>query len=235
MNDVPVKVDEAKPQVEPADPGKADTGKEDTDGDEALIPLTGAEAADTWAKIVAGSAMLVGLLWCLFGAGLGEISHNPPFQSSVDFALFAAFIVIAGALERFLEPLMLVLPPYAKKEVAKKEEGDSETETPEQRKAREKADRVLIAFGIAVLTGIFLSSLFGLYFLETMGIKLGAMEGSGESAKWVFDSTGDKLLRGLDVFITALIITGGTKPLHDMITSIEKKKEAVSNAAAGVV
>ncbi len=231
MNDVPAKVDDGEPQKAPASPGK----EEETGADEALIPLTGAEAADTWAKIVAGSAMLVGLLWCLFGAGLAEKSHNPPFQSSVDFALFAAFIVVAGALERFMEPVMLILPPYAKKEAAKKEEGDSEAETPEQRKAREKADRVLVAFGIAVLAGIFVSSLFGLYFLETMGIKLGAMEGTGASAKWVFDSTGDKLLRGLDVFITALIITGGTKPLHDMITSIEKKKEVASNAAAGVV
>jgi hypothetical protein len=35
----------------------------------------------------------------------------------------------------------------------------------------------------------------------------------------------------LDIFITALIITGGTKPLHDMISSIENKKEAVAGAA----
>jgi hypothetical protein len=142
-------------------------------------------------------------------AGLAKFSHNVPFQTDANFALFAAFIVVAGAIERFIQPLTAILPPF--KKGGKK--GDEEEEKKEEEEL--KADRTLLAYGIALIVGIAVSSCFGLYFLETMGVEIGTT------------TSGDKALRGLDIFITALIITGGTKPLHDMITSIEKKKDAI--------
>lgn len=179
-------------------------------------PLSGAGAAGTWAKVIALGALTLGLVYCIFGAGLAEWSRNVPFQSSANFALFAAFIVVAGAIERFIQPLTAILPPFKKKGDDRKKEEEF------------KADRTLVAYGIALLVGVAVSALFGLYFLETMGVEIGTKVGSGDAAHWVFNSDGEKALRGLDVFITALIITGGTKPLHDMITSIEKKKEKLS-------
>jgi hypothetical protein len=76
-----------------------------------------------------------------------------------------------------------------------------------------------------LVVGIILSSVFGLYFLEAIGVKIGTPTGTGETAQLVLNNGGDKALRGLDIFVTALIITGGAKPLHDLITSIEKAKE----------
>jgi hypothetical protein len=159
---------------------------------------------------VALIVLLGGLLYCLLLAGLAGWNHSKPFQVDVaNFALFAAFIVVAGAIERFLEPIAAILPPW----------GNS---------TADKADRGLLLTSFALLVGIVVSSVFGLYFLEAIGVNIGTAEGS----ELIIKSSGDKLLRGLDIFITALIITGGTKPLHDMISSIENKKEAAGAAAA---
>ncbi|MDX6589236.1 MAG: hypothetical protein QOI84_510 [Solirubrobacterales bacterium] len=170
--------------------------------------------AHTGVKIAALAVLLGGLAYCVLLAGLAEWSHAEPFQVDLaNFALFAAFIVVAGAIERFLEPLAAVLPPW----------GDTPSE---------KADRALLLTSIALIIGIIVSSVFGLYFLEAVGVKIGTQTGSGETAGLVISSNGDKLLRGLDIFVTALIITGGTKPLHDLISSIEKKKDAPAAGGA---
>lgn len=176
---------------------------------------TGGQAASDGIKIATVVFLVVALAYCLLAAGLAEWSHTQPFQVDLaNFALFAAFIVVAGAIERFLEPLSAILPPYGQKE-------------------SDKADRALITYSIALLVGIAVSSLFGLYFLEAIGLKVGVTEGAGDAAHIVLNTNGDKILRGLDIFVTALIITGGTKPLHDMISSIEKRKDVAAKAAAG--
>ncbi len=194
-------------------------------------PMKTAEKADPWAKHVTLVVLLLSLAYCLFCAGFLGWSRNLPFQTEANFALFAAFIVVAGAIERFLEPVLVALPPNEEK----MSPDDTDAKKAAKKGANEtaKADRTLLAYCIALIVGIAVSSLFGLYFLETMGVHIGAEEGTGAAAKWVFASDGEKWLRGLDIFITALIITGGTKPLHDMITSIEKKKEAAGKAAEG--
>ncbi len=191
-------------------------------------PLTGAAAAGKPAKIFALVVLFGGLVYCVTIAGFAELSHNVPFQTDANFALFAAFIVVAGAIERFIQPLTAILPPFKKKAGAE-EDGEKKPSKEDEEKEEEefKADRTLVAYGIALIVGIAVSSSFGLYFLETMGVEIGTEVTSGDTVSWVLHGAGDKALRGLDIFITALIITGGTKPLHDMITSIEKKKDAI--------
>ena len=185
--------------------GASGDGKPPTDGTKAHLGV----------KIAALVVLVGSLVYCLLGAGLAKWCHAQPFQVDLaNFALFAAFIVVAGAIERFLEPLAAALPPW----------GNTEAE---------KADRALLLGSVALIIGMIVSSVFGLYFLEAIGVKIGAQTGSGNAAKIVLKTDGDKLLRGLDIFITALIITGGTKPLHDMISSIEKKKEAAAATGGG--
>jgi hypothetical protein len=161
-------------------------------------------------KIAALIVLAAGLLYCLLLAGLAGWSHHQPFKVDVaNFSLFAAFIVVAGAIERFMEPLAAILPPF----------GNS---------AAEKADRALLMSSIGLIVGIAVSSVFGLYFLEAIGVKIGTQTGTGTGTLLLLNGDGDKLLRGFDIFITALIITGGTKQLHDLISSIEKKKESLA-------
>ncbi len=174
-------------------------------------------AINTYSKACKQARLLLGL-------------RPMPFQTTANFSLFAAFIVVTGAIERFLEPLLVALPPDEKKADADAKEEKKEKVKEENEVAR--ANRTLIAYCIALGVGIAVSSLFGLYFLETMGVAIGKEVVKNGTAEWVL-SGGDKWLRGLDIFITALIITGGTKPLHDMISSIEKKKEAAAKKVAG--
>jgi len=185
------------PAVVPPDKDDKGGAQNARSGD--VDPFSGAAAASDPAKQLALLALGGGFLYCLLIAGLAEVSRNAPFQTKADFALFAAFIVVAGAIERIIQPLTAVLSPF------------SEADSP-----RSKADRTLYGYGISLIIGIAVSSIFGLYFMEAIGLP----------------SEGEKVLRGLDIFLTALIITGGTKSLHETITSIEKKKEALKDAAA---
>jgi hypothetical protein len=70
--------------------------------------------------------------------------------------------------------------------------------------AQGKADRSLVMSGIAFVLGIGASLALGLRFLTAVEV--------GSPPRW------------LDVFITGLVIAGGTKPLHDLIGTIEKAK-----------
>lgn len=170
----------------------------------------------TPARVIALVVLVGALLYCLFLAGLAEWNHEPFQVNLANFALFAAFIVVAGAIERFLEPISKVMPPF----------GSSPAN---------KADRALLLGGLALIVGIVVSSVFGLYFLAAIGVQVGEQVATGAQPVVELRDTGDKLLRGLDIFVTALIITGGTKPLHDLIKSIEKRKEAAEAAAPGGV
>ena len=68
-----------------------------------------------------------------------------------------------------------------------------------------KANRAVIFGAFGFLLAVLAAEYLGLYFVEAVGV--GAVNSS------------------LDVFITALAIGGGTKPLHDGIKRLEKAKE----------
>ena len=63
-------------------------------------------------------------------------------------------------------------------------------------------NRTLVTHGLAVLAAAPLCAVFGLYFLESTGYK-------GLDHHW-------------DTVLSAILISGGTKPLHDFISYIEK-------------
>jgi MFS family permease len=172
------------------------------------------EVSSEQARAIAIVVLLGSLAGSLLLCGLAEWSREEPFKvDKADFSLFAAFIVVAGAIERFLEPVSRSIPPWGRSEQA-------------------RADRSLYMASIALVLGVVVSAVFGLYFLEAIGVEFGQrLPAPGGEMRLTIEETGDKLLRGLDVFITSLIITGGTKPLHDTIKAIEKTKEAAEKAA----
>jgi hypothetical protein len=63
-----------------------------------------------------------------------------------------------------------------------------------------------VASSVALIVGIVVSSVFGLYFPAAIGVHIGTVTGSQKTPEVVLAGTGDKPLRGLDVSITALII-----------------------------
>jgi hypothetical protein len=154
---------------------------------------------------------------------------SPPVVEGL--TIFAIFFVGAQALERLLEPLALVLDlGAAEKATAQKEAkvvqklADNATVTDvtnalanaAQAKAvdeKKTAERTILFWGIATGLAALASGTFGFYFLSTVGIAVPAV--------W------------MEILGTALIIGSGTKPLHDLISIIEKKKQAAATAATG--
>ena len=73
----------------------------------------------------------------------------------------------------------------------------------------QKSDRAIEMLGIGTVAGVGASMVFGLYFLRAVGVNY------GHSNNWE---------TAADVIVTGLIISGGTKPLHDLIKLVEKAR-----------
>jgi hypothetical protein len=72
--------------------------------------------------------------------------------------------------------------------------------------AQAKAERVLVIGGVAFVLGVVASLVLGLRFLSAVQVST--------PPRW------------LDVVVTGLVISGGTKPLHDLIGLIQNAKSA---------
>lgn len=70
---------------------------------------------------------------------------------------------------------------------------------------RIRANRRLLFWGLATVVGLFASAALKLYFLRALGVP--------DSPRWA------------EILVTGLVIGAGTKPLHDLISRIEKSKE----------
>jgi hypothetical protein len=143
------------------------------------------------AKGVPPATMTTQFRWCAGVAVAGLIialtisfaGHTTPgFMPSADFSRFAAFYIVAQAIERFVEIFAHLVPPY----------GDD---------AATKADRALVLGAVTLLAGAIVARVSGLLFLQTIG--------------WTSPAS------GVDVFVTALVITAGSKALHDLISNIQ--------------
>lgn len=148
--------------------------------------------------LAAGGALLTGLVDSLHQKDFFLPGKN---ESNVDLAFFAGFYVAAQAIERLMEPFARFLPPAWNK--AWSGYADKKPSKKLQIDAEKAADRAILMLGIATVIGVIASASLGLYFLRALGAK---------PALW------------LDIFVTALVISGGTKPLHDLISRIEKPK-----------
>lgn len=137
--------------------------------------------------------------------------------------IFAVFFVGAQAIERLLEPFSLLLTDK-KGEAAKaasdatkaaKDETKDEdavrvlVRTAAEKKAAvtdESIIKTVVFWSIATCVAAFAAAGFHLYFLSTIGIQTPTL--------WI------------EILGSALILGAGTKPLHDLVKYIEKKKES---------
>ena len=170
-------------------------------------------------------------------------SHDPNYKIPgsgakpiAGLSLFALFFVAALALERFLEPIAALVPSVdqaandfgakkaaAAKAVAKAHQTHAQTDLDDAQKTlddaatalatvdRHKGDRVIALWTIATVLGIVGAAALKLYFLRVVGIA--------------------HVPRGLEIAATGLIIGAGTKPLHDLVSSLQDSKDTAKAAA----
>jgi hypothetical protein len=176
-------------------------------------------------------------------AALGWLIYTKtdPQQLVVDasgFSVFAPLYIVAQAIERFLEPLasrwnsttdkklelksarshrarLEALPagdPNAG--LANLEAADQAIVAAELALAKAKAQRAIPLWAAASALGLVVCSLLGLGLIEATATTRPESE----------------YIRTLDVLLTGLAVGAGTKPLHDLISRIEKAKDSADPA-----
>lgn len=133
------------------------------------------------------------------------------------WSALAAIYILTQATERLLEPISRVLLPTApardeltaKLAAAANSGNVADANDAAEAKARLESltrDRTILFWGISTAVGLLVSGLFGIMLFW------GIAESNAPEA-W------------LDILATGLVVGGGSKSLHDLITRIEKSKE----------
>lgn len=166
--------------------------------------------------LVAGLA-LAALGWA---AGTMLVSQKPTFEPAEGIGVFALVYVLAQAVERLVEFVLTLLDRVAvkaDKELAtttkakaitalSAQPADTAAASTEKTKARSaESDTQALAFGLAIGIAFIACGYFEVGLLGLIGVA--NLEG------WA-----DRLVSGL-------IIAGGSKPLHDLISKIQKSKQ----------
>jgi hypothetical protein len=149
-----------------------------------------------------------------------------------DFVVFSVFYIVAQATERLVEPWMNKVKAEevkTKKEAAKKatqrtalavkagDTAEAEAAAADESRAHEdlaetQGERAVIAWAMASVFALVACGLLGLGLIEAVA----DVTGSSDDVAW---------FRRADVVLTGLAVGAGTKPLHDLISRLEKAKQ----------
>jgi hypothetical protein len=166
---------------------------------------------------IAGAYVIV-VLGAALGISLWYIRDPAPFVPGAGFSVFAPLYILAQSIERLLEPFATYMgsakadgkvrrKPDAKKKVYEAlVAGDAGAAATWQRIVdRIRRNTAVITWATASFIGMAVCGALGILFLEAIG----------------FEGTPG----AVDVVISGLAVGSGTKPLHDLISSIQKAKE----------
>jgi hypothetical protein len=199
-----------------AGPGIAGAGFGTVSGEAAAVPSQPASLG-----AVLGSLVLV----ALGGAGafgLWQAGVTPaPIRLGDSTTVFASLFAFATAVERVLEPFSRWLPGRGTKGrfeqaiagVANRPQGAtyadlSAVAAAKAKMDRGRANRTLVSWGIATAVSTVASSAGGFYLLHAIA----GPQWNGVQI-WV------------DAIVTGIVVGSGTKPLHDVISRVQKGKE----------
>lgn len=176
------------------------------------------------ATIVALAMLAVG---CVAGALLLGTPLGPTYAPAAGIGSFALFYVVAQAVERIVEVLLWLLPdawtydkPRALREfkaaVLASSNGVPQLSIMGAIRAKDRLDnvvanRTVMAFGLSAALGAVLCSYLEANFLAALGVSIG----TGQVAELIA------------VLITALVVGGGSKQLHDLISKVSKANATV--------
>lgn len=153
------------------------------------------------------------------------VIHAPALVTATGFTSFSVIYIVAQAIERFLQPISeLVGKPEEVKEAKKAlkvaiEAPDVDPADAKQIAEYRKLERATYFWAAASCISLIVCSILGLGLLQTV------VDFSNQKVPGWFEA--------FDVVITGLAIGAGTKPLHDLIDSIQKSKEGKETAVAG--
>ena len=188
----------------------AEAAAEETKGDTSLPDPTA--AARTVGLILSVLAVVAALL--VNALDLTAKAFEPAKIKDANFALFAGFYVAALLIERAGELIAPHMPPWDPPTNAPPAPGTTKPGPAldgDARAAHVKADRGMIMLGVSFLFAVLLAGLLGLYFMTAIGMKVS---------------------HTVDTVLTGLVIAGGTKKLHDLMSLIQNKSNPKSGTGA---
>ncbi len=192
----------------------------------APISASAAEPPTEWPIIIFSMAAVAAatvIMWFAYSYWI----KPAPIQIKIGYVPFAGLIVVTAALERLLEPLSQKLRPNdasacspakqaadsasaAHTAAADPSKGTAEVQQKVEAAATDQAaadarrtERAIIFWAIASVCGLVISGGFGFFLLQSVA--------------------SNHVNSVLDLAITGLAIGAGTKPVHDLITSIQGK------------
>jgi hypothetical protein len=197
--------------------------------DEGAPPAGAAKTTEASASplLVIGALVAVALA-TLIASWTRKGGDAAVFTSNVEgVTVFALFYVWAQALERLLEPIASI-GPFAtgpkkqERDVALAEASrapDTPTQTEKLDAAAElqakieqwRANRAIVFWAVASIIALVVAARLKLYFLVAVGVPANSVP------DWVH------------ILVTAMVIAGGTKPLHDLITRIQQAKSSAQD------
>jgi hypothetical protein len=164
------------------------------------------------------AAYFVVVLGAVLGIVAWHVRDPQPFEPGSGISVFAPLYILAQSIERFLEPVAtyfgaaMVEGARTRKPAAKKKvydaliAGNVDLAATWQRIVdRIRRNTTVITWALASLIGMVLCGTLGVLFLRMIGF-----EGTPEE---------------VDIIISGLAVGSGTKPLHDLISNVQKSKE----------
>ena len=201
------------PQEQPARTAAPRTGKagQAAGQSDSVMPGTGQQFGYTVLGVgLAAAAFLIA--WRLHG------NRSSTYRIDNQWSALTGLFILALAIERALEPYSRKLGPDTTRA---KEERDAP-----QRKASAAQDQNAVEM-CRRLTGVVTwGAATGLSFLLCAKLNITLMQavaanGSGQPPFWA------------DLLVTGLVVGAGTKPLHDLVTNIERKQDSPQAAGRG--
>ena len=150
--------------------------------------------------------------WALHG------SASSTYRVDNQWSALTGLFILALAIERALEPFSRKLGPDTTKRKAKRDEAladpraaGQKDRAPEFQTAIEISRRLtaVVTWGVATGLGFLLCAVLNITLLQAV-----RAAGSGQPPFWA------------DLLVTGLVVGAGTKPLHDLVTNIERSKNA---------
>jgi hypothetical protein len=200
-------------EAKPPKPG--DVSNDDKDKVKAAASETKA-APDTQVVWWSIAAVIVALV--LISLLTSTPSQPPALASGV--SIFALLYIAAQGTERLLEPVASLIDTTSDKELERDKkaaqfrneqtaEAGREAATSQAQLDKKRANRRVAFWAAGTVLGMAASGGLGIYLLRMVGL-----------------STAPEIV---DILLTGLVISGGSKPLHDLISRIEKAKNNESD------
>ena len=141
------------------------------------------------------------------------------YRIASEWSALAGVFIIALAIERALEPFTKYLGPDT--DVLEQRRNEALVNGNADDKAARQADlqrgrelTAIVVWGAATALGFVLSSALNITLLQAI-----RADGSGQPPFWA------------DLLVTGLVVGAGTKPLHDLVTNLQKSKDSKHDPA----